>query len=641
MMVEKPNSDVLRRRYDSAARHSGLFGHTARKAIGPPEHSIERSSALASMANARDFSYLDDRKEYGTPSTSTLREPYKLTAFEMQGFDENLDRDNGWEAIPSFLAEHSVGVPAMRKLTDGRIETSYALEPEGLLLPDPRMAEATTALANQIYVVRRHKPKLVLIVPTDAPEGVKKPLLKAALHCAGGRVPQTAIVRVNHTSNAWLVPDSMGKPLEIDLGMPCTVSHFSTQGRHLPTRRYPHVWKDSSLQGDGLWHVEDAAYRMTDAARGSRYQGPWWTVRSTEEHAGPKTHCWNDDKYHKPQWVSRYELLWRAENGRKWHSLGIFHGNSDETTEVAHAFTTFKGGLTTRYLRVVPLDSENGGAMRVGVYGEPSARGKARGVSRRAGTRERTTADIEEGERALVEYRLTAVPEGVNRRLACDGHTRSMQGGGCPCCRYQEGRSSLRLRRRKDTQRAAAAVDEMDLAREDAEAEMVMCTEQDASDGHRLSPTYIRPPAAGAPPQHPLFSRGSGRGMSAREREEEQLAVALSRSLAQQQGDEEEVQLALTLSRSLAEVAAPTATDQARSSAMGVLDGASETMSEATSAAACMPTSEPDDHSMSEAGSEGRLGSEVGFEQACSEAKEEDWDDLGEGEEGWQMVEVE
>ena len=595
--------------------------------IGPPEHSIERSSAHASMANAREFSYLNSGKEYGTPTTSTLQKPYKLTAFDLEGFDENLDRETGWEAIPSFLAEHSVGVPAMRKLSDGRIETSYTLEPEGLLLPDPKMAEATTALATQIYEVRRHKPKLAFIVPTEAPEGVKKPLLKVALHCAGGRVPPTAIVRANHTYSAWLVPNSRGKPLDIDLGMPCTISHFSTQGRHLPTRRYPHVYVDNSPQGDGLWHVEDAAYRMADAPAGSRYQGPWWTVRSTKEH-GVSPHS---TSYHEAQWVSRYELLWRAENGRKWHSLGIFRGNSDETTEVAHAFTTFKGGLFARYLRVAPLECENGGAMRVGVYGEPSARGEARGVSRRAGTRERASADVEEeSTKALVEYRVTTVPEGVNRRLARDGHTLSMQGCGCSCCGPMiEGKSAMRLRRRTDAQRAAAAVDEMDLAREDAEAEMMMWAVHDSR---------MEQEAADTPPAHTLFYPGSIPSMSTKEREEEELAFALSRSLALQQREEEE--LALALSRSLADVAAPTVMDHARSAAMALLDGASEAMSEVTAAEPCMPTSEHDDHSMSEAGSEGHVLPEVGCE-ACSEAEDEEWDDLGEGEEGgWQMVEV-
>ena len=45
-----------------------------------------------------------------------------------------------------------------------------------------------------------------------------------------------------------------------------------------------------------------------------------------------------DDPYHQPAWVSRYELFWRADGARNWHSLGQFVGNTDETTEIAHSF---------------------------------------------------------------------------------------------------------------------------------------------------------------------------------------------------------------------------------------------------------------------------------------------------------------
>merc|ERR1719231_647411 len=137
--------------------------------------------------------------------------------------------------------------------------------------------------------------------------------------------------------------------------MECLIDSFSTQGRHLPTRRYPDVRKDRET---GLWVVEDAAYRQSsvDQAAHAEYRGPWFTVRASQHNptVGQQQRC------HSPMFVRRYELLWRAENGRKWNSLGVFAGNNDETSEVAHSFAQIKGGLQARYLRVVPLECEGG-----------------------------------------------------------------------------------------------------------------------------------------------------------------------------------------------------------------------------------------------------------------------------------------
>ena len=61
--------------------------------------------------------------------------------------------------------------------------------------------------------------------------------------------------------------------------------------------------------------------------------------------------------WQQPQFVSKYELLWRADRGREWHSLGHFRGNTDATSEVAQSFAGIKGGLRARYLRVVRRSS--------------------------------------------------------------------------------------------------------------------------------------------------------------------------------------------------------------------------------------------------------------------------------------------
>lgn len=384
--------------------------------------------------------------------------PYKITAFELEGLEENMNRRRGWERIPKLLSEHSMSMPTIGKLPDGRIETTFELKTKGLIIPDSKVASAVEHLTSHVYEISRRKPKLVTVIPKDPPQDVGMiPLLQAALRCTGGRVPQKAIVRCNDTGAAWQVSHSGGKPLEIDLGGSCCISHFATQGRHICTRRYPEVYKI-----DGLWHVEDAAYLHVQSPSKSRnYHGPWWTVRVTPQY--------KKNAYHEPQWVSRYELLWRADQGCKWNSLGIFDGNMDETTEVAHSFAQVKGGLIARYLRVVPLDCHNGGAMRVGVYGKPVSQGRVRGSVYRAGYPSQLIVREKDGDgsdSSVVEFRVTQAAQGINRRLAYDGKGACSRG--CPCCEWKPSA------RRKDlhTKHAVASVFEYVEAIRDAQHEM-------------------------------------------------------------------------------------------------------------------------------------------------------------------------
>lgn len=532
--TDKPNSDILRRRHDTTSRHHGMHGHTARQRRQQDASlltEIERGSPA--RIHRSEFEYLDAEKAYGEPGMSKLREPFKVTALELEGdgIELTVNRKGGWATVPKFLASHSVSKPAERKLRDGRVETSYELRPQGLILPDPKVSKAVAELSTHIYEIgRRCKPKLVTIVATLPPEAVTKPLLQTALHCAGCRVPQTAIVRCNQVGSAWLVERSQGKPLDIDLGMPCVISHFSTQGRHIPTRRYPHVERDWRT---GQWCVEDAEYRQTPGEHQSNalYQGPWWTVRTTPEDQARGA-------YHDPMWVDRYELFWRADKGG-WHSLGVFAGNSDETTEVVHSFQQVQGGLCARYLRVVPLESTNGGAMRVGVYGEPRAKGEARGAARRAGSRARAANvnETHDGEQTgLVEYRMTQVREGVNRLLARDG--KGDCSAGCPCCRTRISKSHTRLRRRSD---AHAAVCSSMCELIDEEDEVPMEWDDPEEIEHGDQPAKPHEVELGSfMPLH--LSDANGRCWPAclspeeQEFEEElQLALAISQSLAAQE----------------------------------------------------------------------------------------------------------
>jgi len=162
--------------------------------------------------------------------------------------------------------------------------------------------------------------------------------------------------------------------------------------------------------------VEDADYGLPGVQYNRNgdqdYVGKAYTVRATPGCAETNY----SSAWYEAQYVSRYELFWRADGGRAWHSLGVFRGNFDATTEVSHSFGGYRGGLRARYLRLVPLDCQNGGAVRVGVYGRLA--GATPQVKRpRCGV----VASDGEGTEELVTYTLTTVPESRSRTFARDG----------------------------------------------------------------------------------------------------------------------------------------------------------------------------------------------------------------------------
>jgi hypothetical protein len=362
--TEKPFADVQRQRHEASNGRTASHGRTARKVCPCCINEIfaaqlERDHA----ATCRRFDYLEQDLDHGT---SGISEPYLVTALEMEGLDasQSTNKANAWEAVPQTLAENCVGQPTVRDLENGMMEMQYQLKPEGMIMPDPAIAAEEHRIKTHLYEIKRHRPRLKAVFPTEPPEGITKPLLKATLKCQGTRVPQSAVVRVNTESAFFDVARASGKPLEIDLGATCLVSAFSTMGRHPSTRLYPHTSRDM-VQCEAKYFVEDADY-LPNHQHGKKYTGPYWTVRMTEDCVART----GSRKYHAPSWVSRYELWWRADGGRQWNALGTFTGNNDEWSEVAHTFGTTRGGVPARYLRVVPLECEGGGAMRVGVYGE-------------------------------------------------------------------------------------------------------------------------------------------------------------------------------------------------------------------------------------------------------------------------------
>ena len=265
--IEKPFADVRFKRHDATAKHAGLHGHTARK--------------LCSCAQCCSrFDPTLERSNNAVMHGRELAQPYALSVFELEGLDtlHSLNRNQAWELVPDVLGQNSVGQPLARKLKDGSIETSFMLEPAALLIPEPATAAAVKRLATHIYRIHRHRPKLELVVPTEPPDKVNKPLLKAVLSSAN-RVPQTACVRCNDPCSYWDVSGAYGKPLDLDLRSTSLISAIGTQGRHPATRRYPTCQRSSET---GRWVVEDAEH-LVDYQTGTEYKGPHWRVRSTPE----------------------------------------------------------------------------------------------------------------------------------------------------------------------------------------------------------------------------------------------------------------------------------------------------------------------------------------------------------------------
>lgn len=468
--MEKPYFAARRERYNPGAKRYGFHGHTVRHTYAPEsnaEPTLERSHE-ASLAG----SYAQQLADRGP----LLAKQFALTAFELDGYDvhRSLGKDGAWDAVPQVLAEHCIAPPCTRRTRDGVEVTSLSLAPVGVVLPDPALAAAAHRLTHEIYAVtgdlgsraargRRRKSswrwrvrglRLHAELPSQPPALVmdaaraascrEAALLPARLGCATCKVPQGAIVRVNAPQLAFSVPEARGRPLLIDLGGECAVFAFATQGRHPPTRQYPRVAHDAR---DG-WVVEG----RPDWPSTQRYREEVWTVLTTEadKNAGPHV---------APQWVSRYELQWRAEHGREWHSLGAFAGNTDATSEVAHLLdeSFVKGGLTCRYLRLLPLETHGGGAVRIGVYGAA-----ARGPERRApGRRARGRGAADDGVPEAVTYTLTAPCEGRTRSLCRDG---SRAYGRCRCsyC-LARNRPAQRQARQRQAERDAQEASEVEI----------------------------------------------------------------------------------------------------------------------------------------------------------------------------------
>mmetsp|Transcript_25439 Transcript_25439/g.73382 ORF Transcript_25439/g.73382 Transcript_25439/m.73382 type:complete len:557 (+) Transcript_25439:136-1806(+) len=144
--------------------------------------------------------------------------------------------------------------------------------------------------------------------------------------------------------DCW-IQDAPGSWLEVDLGAVCSVTHVSTAGRFPPTARYP------SPELRQRWAKEAGEHHAS-------FDQAWAVVK-------PGAAGWE-------QWVTKYELQARLDDGGTWTRIGDLQGNADMTTEVAHDMHEVChscDGLQCRFLRFLPLACHRKPAMRISVYG--------------------------------------------------------------------------------------------------------------------------------------------------------------------------------------------------------------------------------------------------------------------------------
>lgn len=424
----KPNTDKLRQKHEQGGRRRKLMGHTGRRIgfMGPSCCSIP-----VIEGGDKEFLTAVETKAHrgrcaGWPG------PYKYF----------LNTNREWEELPALLERECVGIPEETRAS-GRYGyhkvTTYKLRPQ-LFMP----SKTEVQLDRFIYFKPRQvgslcsakfvPQKIFAEIQTEQPHFVKGKSLcwsynnpRNSRTVIMGSQREWPLTKKNkpalHGRASWDVEvdgqpspaTSMRTFLEIDLGESQVITAVSTQGGHPPVRRYPHVTSlTRSFQPTippGHCHVEGHLFK-------GEYTGPFWNVLDPDWNAAAEDKCRRESKL---RWVLSYELLWRSDRGKTWNSLGIFKGNDDTTTEKAHLLTGFH--LRCRYLRFVPMECENGGAMRVAVYGNPKESPNARESSKTKHSRPASTEDNAVDDDVTVEYRFhhpsDVVPERALHRDAC------------------------------------------------------------------------------------------------------------------------------------------------------------------------------------------------------------------------------
>lgn len=447
---DKPLSDVQRARHAAEGGRRGVHGKTARRLV----HSYWDARAVLTVTTSHGNGCLFPS---GVHSKKIL-----WTALELEGRDasHSLDSDLAWEHVPSLLHEHAIAPPLVVKKSDGSVETTFQLEPlveevrgkdaDDDVADRARRGKAKARTDGKLYKLNGKRPTLFAVPPTAPPEEITRGKLLLPVRMGDSRSSRNFPIVRRPGGAAWDVTQHgrVGVArLDVDLGSDCLLSHVSTQGRPPPTRVYPQVsrerrtlrsdlfgqrqsrmsalgrraqrtverWRREEEQadeavGDFYW-VEG---RRWDLLKHGQYPGPFWDVLNLR---GDEERCRRTGRPYLPserwlQWVSKYELQYRVDGGRRWHSLGVMKGNADATSEVAHDMR----GLRARYLRFIPLEVEGMGALRVGVYGHTAAAAAEGGCAGGEGGGEEKPDPI--------SYTLRTCPEELNTRWThCEKHT--------------------------------------------------------------------------------------------------------------------------------------------------------------------------------------------------------------------------
>ena len=161
-----------------APNDQAVVGHTAVDA-GKPLSDIRfrrregRRRGLNGKSGAHRAAAQGTTQELQRVGQRRQGERYFLTAFEMNGGDEifSLDRSKRWDTAEAELAHHATASQS-RSLRDGRIETTFLLEPTHYVEPNAMDADAAFALRTRLYIVQGQKPKLFAVLNTEPPRTV-------------------------------------------------------------------------------------------------------------------------------------------------------------------------------------------------------------------------------------------------------------------------------------------------------------------------------------------------------------------------------------------------------------------------------------------------------------------------------------
>mmetsp|Transcript_61517 Transcript_61517/g.181815 ORF Transcript_61517/g.181815 Transcript_61517/m.181815 type:complete len:512 (-) Transcript_61517:59-1594(-) len=367
LLFEKPLADKLRKKYEKGGRRRNLLGHTGRKpCFIDPEFQTHELCGGDCLTTVIDIAVREVglRPRFGTPS---------------------LNKHRLWETIPNILEAESVTHP--QRVQEGRHSgyrrghysgyrsgTLYRLKPveeensekvnltsrwKRRIIKDPHIIFHRPCNESPVHSAKFSPKQMFATLKEDLPENIRGDALDWELYSESRRHYQYARAKpIIRGDVAWdvekhlsVAPAGRGTKrhalLDIDLGATRNLTGIVTQGAPPPTDIYPDVdyvdWKGNPVPR-GCCVVEGRGHDEI-------YKGPFWKVLDPERPL---------------QWVRKLEVQWRADGGRQWNSLGTFAGSWDEKSHPLHEY---QGGLSCRYLRFVPIDCENGGALRVGVYG--------------------------------------------------------------------------------------------------------------------------------------------------------------------------------------------------------------------------------------------------------------------------------